>query len=62
MGFLISDLNKRDLRPEIMDDLNLDASCHEKALRGLERINTFSLATHSFWEPIQSQFVKTAEE
>jgi len=62
MGFLISDLNKRDLRPEIMDDLTLDASCHEKALCGLERINTLSLAAHSFWKPIHSQFVKTGQK
>ena len=44
---------KRDLTPELMDDPRLDPSLHAQALRGLARINRFSLAADAFWKPIK---------
>ena len=58
MGITASSFCKRDLTPEIMDDLDLDKASHEKALAGLERINALSFAARSFWAPLQAQAIQ----
>ena len=40
--------------PELMDDATLDPAQHLQALRGLERINTWSLSAQAFWRSIRS--------
>lgn len=42
-------LDARDLRPEVMDDPNLDPAEHRKALIGLSRLNRLSGAASLLW-------------
>lgn len=48
------DIAQRDRRPELMDDPALDEHCHERALRGLTRINRFSGSVRMIWQPIRA--------
>jgi 2-polyprenyl-3-methyl-5-hydroxy-6-metoxy-1,4-benzoquinol methylase len=45
-------LSQRRLEGELMDDPRLDARAHERALRGLRRINRVSRTAASLWRPI----------
>lgn len=47
------DLSSRNRRPERMDDPALDAKSHERALRGLERINAWSASVGTLWEVLR---------
>jgi SAM-dependent methyltransferase len=51
MPFFIAE---RRRRPEWMDEPNLDAHCHELALEGLARINSWSGATRLFWPRLKA--------
>lgn len=51
MSFL--DLRRRVKQPEVMDQPGLDENLHVDALRGLERINRWSLAGRVFWNRIK---------
>lgn len=55
LNFLVrrTNLMKRTKVPELMDDPGLDPAEHERALRGLERINRFSNASSIMWAPIE---------
>lgn len=44
---------KRDLRPEKMDNPNLDPKLHTQALRGLDRLNFLSRTIPPLWKPIK---------
>ncbi len=55
MPFLRS-LKTRELTPEIMDDLSLDAQSHIEALQGLEKINSVSFAAAPIWAEIKRYF------
>lgn len=46
------DLTRRDMQPERMDDPALDAGQHERALRGLRRINRWSGSCRILWPAI----------
>jgi 2-polyprenyl-3-methyl-5-hydroxy-6-metoxy-1,4-benzoquinol methylase len=45
----------RRLRPEIMDQPQLDSAEHERALRGLERLNLASRVAARFWREIEDR-------
>lgn len=47
-----ADLRQRRRRPELMDQPDLDARQHARALRGLERINFWSGSVRILWSPI----------
>ncbi len=47
-----SSLEKRDRRPELMDQPGLDPTDHRQALRALERINRISQTAHRYWPEI----------
>ncbi len=49
----MSALAGRDLRPEIMDDPHLDADSHDRALRGLARINAVSGSARTLWPALR---------
>src|SRR3954471_12933629 len=49
---MIRNLSRRDLRPEIMDQPDLDSSRHEIALSALARVNAISRAAAAVWRPI----------
>jgi 2-polyprenyl-3-methyl-5-hydroxy-6-metoxy-1,4-benzoquinol methylase len=51
MVFLL-DVNRRVLRPEVMDDPSLDPARHARALEGLARINAWSATTGRLWREI----------
>jgi SAM-dependent methyltransferase len=53
MPFL-SSLTERRRQPEIMDQPDLDRQRHFGALRGLERINSWSGSARLLWPPIRS--------
>lgn len=44
---------RRVLTPELMDDPTLDAAEHERALRGLRRLNTLSLSWRPAWRAVR---------
>ena len=44
---------QRSRRPELMDQPGLEAAEHERALRGLGRINTLSRVRSILWPPIE---------
>ena len=46
-------LNERTRLPKLIDDPTLDPAEHRLALKGLERINRWSLAEDILWNPIQ---------
>lgn len=46
-------LTDRDLQPEIMDRPDLPADRHQKALRGLARVNVLSRTAGNIWRPIR---------
>lgn len=46
-------MQTRLLIPEVMDDPQLDARRHERALRGLTRLNFLSFAHQPFWQEIR---------
>lgn len=48
-------LRDRCLQPEIMDQPDLDEAEHQRALRGLRRVNSFSFASRVFWPAILRQ-------
>jgi SAM-dependent methyltransferase len=45
---------QRSRQPELMDQPDLDPKAHEYALRGLERINFWSGASHVFWPGLRA--------
>ena len=47
-------LTRRDLRPELIDQADLDARRHGQALEGLARINFFSGSAGILWPPIRA--------
>lgn len=47
-------LSRRSLRPEWMDDPLLDNVRHLEALKGLERLNRWSLSAETFWPEINA--------
>jgi len=47
-------LKKRFLRPEIMDDPDMDVRRHEQALKGLQRINFFSCVADRMFAALAS--------
>ena len=50
MEFL--NVQNRSLKPELMDQSNIDWNLHREALEGLERVNSFSLISGPIWEAI----------
>lgn len=50
---LLMDLTKRNQQPEVMDQADLEVAQHQKALRGLARINLFSASDAILWGPIR---------
>ncbi len=46
--------NARRVEPEVMDDPNLGADDHARALRGLARLNVLSGSTARLWKPLAS--------
>jgi 2-polyprenyl-3-methyl-5-hydroxy-6-metoxy-1,4-benzoquinol methylase len=46
-------LEQRRLRPEVMDQPDLDAAQHAEALRGLARINWWSRSAGILWTPVR---------
>lgn len=52
MPFL-PDITRRRREPELMDDPGLDPAEHERALRGLRRLNRVSRTAAALWEPIR---------
>jgi SAM-dependent methyltransferase len=52
MVFLLN-LAQRDKRPEIMDQPGLETTQHQKALRGMARINWISASAGILWKPIR---------
>ncbi|MFL5339227.1 MAG: methyltransferase domain-containing protein [Gemmataceae bacterium] len=48
----MTDLSRRTLVPELMDQPGLDPREHARALRALARINTLSRSAHIFWPQI----------
>lgn len=46
------DLNRRNRKPELMDQPGLDPAEHRRALDGLRRINRVSRSSRILWEPI----------
>lgn len=50
----LPDVSQRRLRPEIIDQPDLDARRHARALEGLERVNFFSRSARIVWRPIES--------
>jgi 2-polyprenyl-3-methyl-5-hydroxy-6-metoxy-1,4-benzoquinol methylase len=48
------DLRKRVRQPEIMDQPGLEENLHVEALRGLERINRWSLAGRVLWPAVKA--------
>jgi 2-polyprenyl-3-methyl-5-hydroxy-6-metoxy-1,4-benzoquinol methylase len=49
----LSKLAQRDKQPEIMDQPGLGIGPHQKALRGLARINWISASDRILWQPIR---------
>jgi len=45
-------LRRRDRRPEVMDDPGIDRDAHERALRGLARLNRASAAERPIWRAV----------
>lgn len=54
-------LHVRDLQPELMDDPNLDAAEHRKALTGLARLNRLSGAASLLW-PVVVQAARSTKK
>ncbi|HET7307529.1 MAG TPA: methyltransferase domain-containing protein [Gammaproteobacteria bacterium] len=50
---MTTSLSQRRLEGELMDDPLLNARAHERALRGLRRINAVSRTAGALWAPIQ---------
>jgi 2-polyprenyl-3-methyl-5-hydroxy-6-metoxy-1,4-benzoquinol methylase len=48
-----ADIRSRTMRPEMMDRPDLEENAHRAALRGLVRVNIFSLTSRSLWGPIR---------
>lgn len=46
-------MEKRVLQPELMDDPDLDAEVHRRALVGLARVNWWSRSANIFWPAIR---------
>ncbi|MDG2470924.1 MAG: methyltransferase domain-containing protein [Pirellulaceae bacterium] len=55
----IPDLNRRNLRGELMDAPDLDPKLHRLALRGLKRINQVTKSSKSAWQAIQRRIHQT---
>jgi 2-polyprenyl-3-methyl-5-hydroxy-6-metoxy-1,4-benzoquinol methylase len=51
---LITDVSRRRLQPEIMDQPELDEGRHLHALRSMARINLVSLTSSAFWRPLRA--------
>jgi SAM-dependent methyltransferase len=49
----LAKLAQRDKQPEIMDQAGLEVMQHQKALRGLARINWISASDSILWKPIR---------
>lgn len=47
------DLNKRNRQPELMDNPNLDERLHQRALKGLSRVNWITRTHRLLWKPIE---------
>lgn len=50
---LLQGLAQRNLQPELMDQPGLDAAEHDRALRGLARVNWFSRSAAIFWPTLR---------
>lgn len=46
-------LTTRHLQPELMDNQGLDTQSHQRALRGLARLNRWSRSAEILWKPIE---------
>jgi 2-polyprenyl-3-methyl-5-hydroxy-6-metoxy-1,4-benzoquinol methylase len=51
---LFPDIAQRRLQPELMDDPNLDAAEHARALADLRRLNIASRTASILWQPIRA--------
>jgi len=51
-GLVVPDLSVRRRQAELMDDPALDQQRHERALRGLRRINRISLVAGRLWKEV----------
>lgn len=51
-------LIQRDLQPELMDQLTLEASRHFQALKGLERINLWSRSVRILWPSVHAYAIR----
>src|SRR5688572_16707467 len=52
-SMILLDTTRRHREPEVMDDPHIDECTHQKALRGLTRINHWSGSTRIVWRPIR---------
>lgn len=52
MMLLFAGMHERVLEPEVMDDPELDAGRHYRALKGLSRINRLSASSRILWPPL----------
>jgi 2-polyprenyl-3-methyl-5-hydroxy-6-metoxy-1,4-benzoquinol methylase len=59
--FATNILRQRCRQPELMDQPNLDEGQHTHALRGLERLNRWSLSARILWPPLQRLAAETLE-
>lgn len=50
---LLPGIAKRNRQPELMDQPGLDAAEHDRALRGLARVNWFSRSAAIFWPTLR---------
>jgi 2-polyprenyl-3-methyl-5-hydroxy-6-metoxy-1,4-benzoquinol methylase len=55
-------INDRRLRPEIMDQPDLQRQLHHEALCGLERINAMSGAVPVLWRPIRALLRESGDQ
>jgi len=52
-GLALPDLAVRDRRPELMDDVGLEADRHVRALHALRRVNRISFAAARVWREVR---------
>jgi 2-polyprenyl-3-methyl-5-hydroxy-6-metoxy-1,4-benzoquinol methylase len=57
---ILADLRRRERRPEVMDQPDLDAGRHRDALRGLERINRWTGSSRILWRPLRALATEVA--
>ncbi len=62
MPHWLSVFKKRELTPELMDDLSLGLESHIEALQGLEKINQVSFACAPFWKEIKKYFFADSQK